>query len=185
MRREASRRAEGLGFTLIELLVVLSILAVLAAVVIPMVTGVSTTARVTVQAADINEVQNAVTRFTSESGDWPTKAGSGWAARSLPGTAYTVSGGSYVFIVGSIAGIDAGGAFGAKTFVPDYISMPKHYADAQITVNPGSQQTFTINKQGSTATVVLSNPTGVSQAFDAWGIDSRGGVWVFVNKEAY
>ncbi|MDP2660467.1 MAG: prepilin-type N-terminal cleavage/methylation domain-containing protein, partial [Dehalococcoidia bacterium] len=47
VRREAGRQAEGLGFTLIELLVVLSILAVLAAVVIPMVTGVSTTARVT------------------------------------------------------------------------------------------------------------------------------------------
>ena len=54
------------GFTLIELLVVIGILAVLAAIAIPMVSGVIMKANVSSDKTNANEMTNSVERFASE-----------------------------------------------------------------------------------------------------------------------
>lgn len=54
------------GFTLIELMVVMAILAILTAIVVPAVTGVTTTGRETTLATDVNAVQSAADRFGGE-----------------------------------------------------------------------------------------------------------------------
>lgn len=190
MNTRTRRPAREKGFTLVELLVVMSILAVLAAVVIPTVTGVNTSARSTAQPTDINEVQNAATHFNADSGVWPTKASSAaattaWAASALPGTAFTSSGNTYTFTVNSIAGLAFTGTYGTKTYVPDYMSTPKHSTDVQISVPATDTKSFTINKAGVSSTVVLSNTSGSVQTFDVWGIDGKGGIWIFVDKDTY
>lgn len=63
------------GFTLVELMVVMSIIAILAALVIPQVTGVSTTGRATTKTNDMKVVQDAVQQFV---GDNPKGETTGW-----------------------------------------------------------------------------------------------------------
>lgn len=65
------------GFTLVELMVVMTIMSILAAIVVPAVTGTTTAGRGTSMTADINTVQNAVERFVGDhpkgnEGGWPT-----------------------------------------------------------------------------------------------------------------
>lgn len=68
------------GFTLIELMVVMTIMSILAAIVVPAVTGTTTAGRGTTMTADVNTVQNAVERFVGDHpkgdlGGWPTASG--------------------------------------------------------------------------------------------------------------
>jgi prepilin-type N-terminal cleavage/methylation domain-containing protein len=197
--KQGGRRWGEKGFTLVELLVVMSILAVLAAIVFPTVTGVNTKARSTAQPTDIQQMQTGVDRFNADDTDgspWPTKASlagasPGWSAGALPTAAYAGNGTKtvpYTFTVDSIAGVDFASAATvdgqSKTFVPDYVSKPKHASDT-ITLASGDSQSFTINKFGITVTVALSNGTGSQVSFDAWGIDKDGKVWIFVDRTSY
>ena len=54
------------GFTLVEMTVVIAIIAVLAALTLPAVTGVATDTRSTSKAADNKQVDTAVTRFEAD-----------------------------------------------------------------------------------------------------------------------
>ncbi len=183
MNRRTSDRTREKGFTLVELLVVMSIMAVLAAVVVPAVTGINTTARNAAQPEDINQLQNAATRFNADSGSWPTKASTGASAGALPATTFTNTTTLYTFTKASIAGIALTSTYDSKTFVPDYTSTPKHGSDT-VTV-PTTNKTITISKQGVTNTVTLLNTTAAEETWDAWGIDSKGGVWSFITKDSY
>jgi len=66
--RDCRRR----GFTLIELLLVLVILAVLAAVILPMFTGRSKQARITAAKTDISNLGTALDAFELDNGAYPT-----------------------------------------------------------------------------------------------------------------
>src|SRR2546428_14094274 len=65
------------GFTLIELAVVLAIIAVLAAVLTPMVTGYLDQARVTRAQADVRTIADAVKLYRRDTGQWPIFTASG------------------------------------------------------------------------------------------------------------
>ena len=77
------------GFTLIELMVVMTIMSIMAAIVVPAVTGTTTVGRGTTMTADINTVQNAVERFVGDhpkgyEGGWPTYNGKMPGAQLTP-----------------------------------------------------------------------------------------------------
>ena len=68
------------GFTLVELMVVMTIMSIMAAIVVPAVTGTTTVGRGTTMTADIKTVQDAVERFVGDhpqgtNGGWPTSSG--------------------------------------------------------------------------------------------------------------
>src|SRR5437764_14905576 len=59
------------GFTLIELAVVLAIIAVLAAVLTPMVSGYLDQARVARAQADVRTIADAIKLYNRDTGRWP------------------------------------------------------------------------------------------------------------------
>src|SRR5206468_8418349 len=59
------------GFTLIELAVVLAIIAVLAAVLTPMVTGYLDQARTARAQADVRTIADAIKLYQRDTGRWP------------------------------------------------------------------------------------------------------------------
>src|SRR5690242_15861806 len=59
------------GFTLIELAVVLAIIAVLAAVLTPMVAGYVDQARIARAQADVRTIADAVKLYQRDTGRWP------------------------------------------------------------------------------------------------------------------
>src|SRR5262250_2527714 len=59
------------GFTLIELAVVLAIIAVLAAVLTPMVTGYLDQARTARAQADVRTIADAIKLYRRDTGRWP------------------------------------------------------------------------------------------------------------------
>src|SRR5436853_549670 len=65
------------GFTLIELAVVLAIIAVLAAVLTPMVTGYLDQARIARAQADTRTVADSIKLYQRDTGRWPVYASSG------------------------------------------------------------------------------------------------------------
>ena len=65
------------GFTLIELAVVLAIIAVLAAVLTPMVTGYLDQARVARAQADTRTIADSIKLYQRDTGRWPVYATSG------------------------------------------------------------------------------------------------------------
>lgn len=69
-RKSAKRRSE-FGFTLIEVLMVVVILSVLAAIVIPKVSGSSDKARMNADIATAHQVKAALDRYQAENGKYP------------------------------------------------------------------------------------------------------------------
>ncbi len=69
-----SLRLRRAGFTLIELLLVLVILAILAAIVVPMFVGRAEQARVTRAQTDISNISSALDTFEIDNGSYPTTA---------------------------------------------------------------------------------------------------------------
>jgi general secretion pathway protein G len=60
------------GFTLIELLLVMVIIAILAAIVVPKMTGRTEQARITRAKADISSIKTALNAFEIDNGRYPT-----------------------------------------------------------------------------------------------------------------
>jgi general secretion pathway protein G len=72
MRTKPSRQRRQTGFTLIELLLVMVIIAILAAIVIPKMTGRAEQARITAAKADISSIKTAINEFEIDNGRYPT-----------------------------------------------------------------------------------------------------------------
>lgn len=72
MTKEKNVRARLRGFTLIELVVVIAILAVLAGVLVPMVSGEVDDARAARASTDMKTIGNALTTYRTHTGVWPS-----------------------------------------------------------------------------------------------------------------
>lgn len=92
--REITKGRSEFGFTLIEVLMVVVILSVLAAIVIPKVSGSSDKARMNADIATAHQVKAALDRYQAENGKYPL--GSEMSA--------------------------TGGAVTAANLIPDYVS---------------------------------------------------------------
>src|SRR6266481_2467346 len=86
------------GFTLIELAVVLAIIAVLAAILTPMVTGYLDQARVARAQADARTIADAIKLYQRDTGRWPVYATSG------DFTTNTIAGGGGKAVIGGNTG---------------------------------------------------------------------------------
>jgi hypothetical protein len=74
----------------------------------------------------------------------------------------------------------------SANFYPDYLRNKPGGADTTISLDNGeTSANFTIKKGGSDVVVQLSNDSGVSFDFPAWGLDKDGGVWVFIDADSY
>ena len=82
------------GFTLIELAVVLAIIAVLAAVLTPMVTNYLDQARVARAQADVKTIADAVKLYQRDTGRWPVYASASDYTAGTVGGGKTVIGGN-------------------------------------------------------------------------------------------
>jgi prepilin-type N-terminal cleavage/methylation domain-containing protein len=65
MKKPTSSRAARRGFTLIELLVVISIIAILAAMLLPVISKIRTRAAVTAAQTEISQIKSAIDRYES------------------------------------------------------------------------------------------------------------------------
>src|SRR5213082_3597639 len=75
------------GFTLIELAVVIAIIAVLAAVLTPMVSGYLEQARVARAQADVRTIADAVKLYNRDTGRWPIyDSSTDYSSDSTPGS---------------------------------------------------------------------------------------------------
>jgi prepilin-type N-terminal cleavage/methylation domain-containing protein len=63
-------RGEG-GFTLIELLIVIAILGIIAAIVVPNVSGFMTSGQLNAANTEVQNVKTAAVGYLAENGDWP------------------------------------------------------------------------------------------------------------------
>jgi prepilin-type N-terminal cleavage/methylation domain-containing protein len=81
----AVRRTDRGGFSLIELLVAVSIVGILAGLAIPNYRTVTTRARATSIAADIDVVRVATVNFNADQNSWPADAAPGVAPPDLTG----------------------------------------------------------------------------------------------------
>lgn len=192
---------ESRGFTLIEMMTVMGILSVLSAITFPAVAGTTSFSRATTQTVDLTSVQQAVDRFTIDTGsDVPTLASlagttGGWQAGELPEAAPIGGDGStsdaaLVFTQEGIAGFDFSATFESGSTVNPFIGSylrdrPKH-DDEVITLDAGEESpTIRVNKRGENVYVKLKNTTAAPLSFLLWGLDSSGGVWVFVDRDFY
>jgi len=69
--RRSAKRGGG-GFTLIELLLVVVIIGILAAIVVPKLTGRSEDARISAAKSDLNNMRTALSMYEVDNGKYPT-----------------------------------------------------------------------------------------------------------------
>ncbi len=179
---------KGRGFTLIELMVVMAIMAILVGVVLPGVTGVGLTGKLTGRDAEIKEIQQAVQRFNTDTGLWPTDTG------SLPDQTLNTSAaskGSGAANMLKEIDFDTAPTGTTKVLYPDYMmKVPEHATDVVATTT-GTLPPRTVNGS-ATAVAAITQPDGtvltlaLSQSFTgAYVLDRNGRVWVLINAVEY
>jgi type II secretion system protein G len=62
------------GFTLIELLIVIAILGIIAAIVVPNVSGFMTSGKLNAANTEVQNVKTAAVGYLAENGKWPTSS---------------------------------------------------------------------------------------------------------------
>jgi type II secretion system protein G len=62
------------GFTLIELLIVIAILGIIAAIVVPNVSGFMTSGKLNAANTEVQNVKTAAVGYLAENGEWPTSS---------------------------------------------------------------------------------------------------------------
>lgn len=172
---------KGRGFTLIELMVVMAIMSILVGVVLPGVTGVGMTGKLTGRDAEIKEIQQAVQRFNTDTALWPTSSG------SLPTVALVTTAATTSML--SVIDFDTAPTGTAKLLYPDYMmKVPAHASNTIATDAVGAR---TVNG-AATAASPITEPDGTvltltaSQSFaGAYALDKNGRVWVLVNAVEY
>lgn len=163
------------GFTLIELMVVMTIMSVLAAIVVPQVTGTVTSGKSTVKKNDLQAVQSAVDRYNADhsSSYYPVDT-NGAAAPSS--TAYEVKlsvGGADVYLKDIVWDAALSATSGAKKLVPDYLkSKPSRNGDVI------EDTTTSIKIEDTTYTVAFK--AGVT-SMGIWAVDGNGKVWLLLD----
>jgi len=170
------------GFTLIELMVVMAIMAILVGVVLPGVTGVGMTGKLTGRDAEAKEIQQAVQRFNTDTALWPTSSG------NLPSAALDITAATTSML--SVIDFDSAPVGTTKVLYPDYMmKVPEHATDA-VATNAGGT-TRTVNAT-ATAAYPITQPDGTvltlaaSQSFSgAYVLDRNGRVWVLINAVEY
>ncbi len=70
-----SHRTHEKGLTLIELLVIVAILGLLAAMIIPNISGFRTTGNLAAANTELQHVRTAATGYRSQNDDWPANSG--------------------------------------------------------------------------------------------------------------
>lgn len=177
------------GFTLIELAVVLAIIAVLAAILTPMVTGYIDQARVARATADAKTVSQAVTLYRRDTGVYPifsslanSRTGTTNASALVgPGTEPTLTGTSYtaawttILTTTTLAVTQLNTALTGLTVNdtnPAHVSYRGPYIGALDTDPWGNYYVVTANNLASStnrAFVVSAGPNGILETNPAQG----------------
>src|SRR5438552_2279298 len=106
-----SSRAEDRGFTMIEMVIVLAIIAILAAVLTPIVVGYVDQSRVAKAQADVRTIGEAIARFERDVGRYPMwTAASGSALMDSTANVVTLRGST---TTGTLPSVVAGAAYAA------------------------------------------------------------------------
>jgi len=104
------------GFTLIELAVVLAIIAVLAAVLTPMVTGYLDQARVARAQADTRTIADSIKLYQRDTGRWPVYASSAdYTANTIGGGKALIGGNTGTTPANGVASWNASGILAASS----------------------------------------------------------------------
>jgi len=74
------------GFSLIEIIVAVSVLSILAAVMVPVVSGVIDDARVTNAETDLATIKTAYNQFFTDTGQWPGNGNGTWNRNDMTDT---------------------------------------------------------------------------------------------------
>jgi prepilin-type N-terminal cleavage/methylation domain-containing protein len=103
-----SFRRDQRGFTLIELLIVVAILGILAAVLLPNVTGFLKTGNLAAANTEVATVKTAAAAYYADSGDWPGDSATLYTGGYLDREPEAV----YTFANGLITGVTDTGKWG-------------------------------------------------------------------------
>ncbi len=170
--RSPQRQSRMRGFTLLEMTVVLTIVALLAGIAVPAVTGSVTKGKTSSLKTDLREVQAAVDRF-SDTGDFPT------VDKKLPTVALVKTQIKPEMLKAvNFSAVNSSGV----GYVPFVLrAVPNHNTDT-VVVPPAN--TLTLNL--SEGTFTFDNSTGVAAVvYNAWSIDSLGFAHVLIESEKY
>ena len=144
------------GFTLIEVIVILAVIAILAAVLSPMIIGYISDARKTAAASDVKTIATAVQAFNRDMKDWPI-----WAA----GTARTSADTKYEGLQSNEG--DTPAVSGATIIIPTSID----YTDDQLVTNAPVYPTTGRSKWiGPYLETVKQDPWGNKYYIDVKGL---------------
>lgn len=196
------------GFTLVELMVVMSILAILTAIVVPAVTGLTTSGRDTAKDSDATTVEKAISRYSVE----------GSTSDAMPGIdgSMSVSNGEFTSATYGTGGtafpndansdgvcdsgeacdavftptdgaailvktIDWQATFGSGTdsFVPNMLPTEPTMARSAYQDTSGDSTPTTLSLDEGTLVIPEGGSAGI------WVVDEEGQVWVLVDASGY
>ena len=181
------------GFTLLEMTIVVTLMALLAAIAVPALTGQVTKGRTNTAASDLAQLQQAVDAF-AQNGEFPTDT---LKKPTIPIGNGTPEDGCNpdqtcrkVAPEGLLAiKLDAVTFQDGKPikFSPDVLRLPPRHATGTVTVQAGSKVLMTVPALPTgTRQIILDNSSGAKDAvIPKWNIDSSGLVWILSSPDQY